>query len=183
MVAIRLFGKLFEIEREIAEKPPDEKKRIRQEMSKPITEKLFKWCDEQWPKVIEHTPIYKAIQYTRNQKEALSRFLDDGRLPIHNNFSELQLRHDVVGRRNWIFLGSEDGGEWNCILTSLIASAKIHGIEPWAYLRDVLTLISDWPSNRVLELSPKFWKQTLKDTDARERLAANPFWRVSSVDS
>jgi len=183
MVAIRMFGKLFEIEREIAEKPPDEKKRIRQEMSKPITDKLFEWCDMQWPKVIEHTPIYKAIQYARNQKEALCRFLDDGRLPIHNNFSELKLRHEVVGRRNWIFLGSEDGGEWNCILTSLIASAKLHGIEPWSYLRDVLTLIPDWPQNRVLELSPKFWQQTLENTDARERLTANPFWRVSSVNS
>lgn len=182
MVAIRLFGKLFEIERQIAEKPPDEKKRIRQEMSKPITEELFKWCDEQWPKVIEHTPIYKAIQYARNQKSALCRFLDDGRLPIHNNFSELHLRHQVIGSKNWIFLGSEEGGEWNCILTSLIASARLNSIEPWAYIRDILILLPDWPRNRVLELSPKFWKQTLENTDARERLAANPFWCVTTMN-
>lgn len=183
MVAIRLFGKLFEIEREIKEQPPDIKKTIRQEKSKPITEKLYGWCETEWPKTTEHTPIYNALRYANNQRAALCRFLEDGQLPIHNNFSELKLRHEVVGRRNWLYLGSEAGGEWNCVWTSLIASAKLHDIEPWAYIRDILILLPDWPRSRVLELSPKFWKQTLEQTDARQRLAANPFWRVSSVDS
>ncbi|MDJ0766651.1 MAG: IS66 family transposase [Myxococcota bacterium] len=183
MVAIRLIGKLFEIEREIADKTPDIKEQIRLERSKPITDKFFKWCDAQWPLVIEETPIFIALRYARNQREALCRFLDDGQLPIHNNFSELQLRSQVIGRRNWLFLGSEDGGEWNCIFTSLIASCRLHDIEPWGYLRDLLILLPDWPRNRVLELSPKFWKQTLEQSDAQQRLAANPFWRLCSIDS
>ncbi len=181
MVAIRHIGKLFGIERNIADEPPETKRRIRQEQSQPITEAFFKWCDAQWPLVIEETPIYNALRYARNQKDALCRFLDDGRLPMHNNFSELQLRSQAIGRKNWIFLGSEDGGEWNCIFTSLIASCRLHNIEPWAYLRDLFILLPDWPQSRVLELSPKFWNQTLEQTDARERLVANPFWRVCSV--
>lgn len=181
MEGIRQIGKLFEIEREIKERSPNEKKRIRQEKSKPITDAFFEWCELQWPTAIEHTPIYDALRYARNQKEALRRFLEDGRLSIHNNFSELSLRQEVIGRRNWIFLGSEDGGEWNCIFSALIASCKLHDIEPWAYLRDLFILLPDWPRSRVLELSPKFWKQTLEQTDAQKRLAANPFYRVTAL--
>ncbi len=181
MVAIRLIGKLFDIERKIADEQPEAKRCVRQEQSKPITDEFFGWCDGQWPLVIEHTPIYNALRYARNQKDALSRFLDDGRLPMHNNFSELQLRSQAIGRKNWIFLGSEDGGEWNCIFTSLIASCRLHDIEPWGYLKDLFILLPDWPRNKVLELSPKFWNQTLEQTDARERLSQNPFWRVCSL--
>ena len=181
MEGIRQIGKLFEIERELKDRPPDEKKLIRLEKSKPVTDEFFEWCDAKWPDAVEHTPIYNALRYSRNQKAALLRFLEDGRLPIHNNGSELALRSQVIGRRNWIFLGSEDGGEWNCVFTSLIASCKLHDIEPWSYLRDVLVLLPDWPQSRVLELAPKFWKHTLEHTDARERLDANPFRRITAV--
>ena len=183
MKAIRMIGKLFAVEREIKDKPPDEKKLIRLEKSKSVADDFFKWCDAEWPNTVEHSPLYDALRYARNQKDALLRFLDDGNLPIHNNFSKLSLRHQVIGRRNWIFLGSEDGGEWNCVFTSLIASCRLHNIEPWAYLRDILVLLPDWPRNRALELAPKFWKQTLEKTDARERLAANLFHRITAGDS
>jgi transposase len=183
MKAIRLIGKLFEIERKIKDSPPEEKLKVRQAESRPITDEFFAWCDKEWPNAKEHEPIYNALRYARNQKHALLQFLEDGKIPIHNNGSELALRQQVIGRRNWLFLGSEDGGEWNCVFTSLIASARLHSIEPWAYLRDLLILLPDWPKSRVLELSPKFWKQTLKKTDARQRLAANPFYRITAVSS
>jgi hypothetical protein len=81
----------------------------------------------------------QSLNYLVNQREPLCRFLSDGRLRLDNNLSELELRRQVVGRANWTFCGSDDGAEWNAIATSLIASCKLHDIEPWAYLRDVLT--------------------------------------------
>ena len=183
MHAIHLIGKLFEVEREIKGLPPDEKLCIRQEKSKPVTEEFFKWRDEKWPGAVEHSPFYKGLQYAGNQQKALLQFLEDGRIPIHNNDSERALRQQVIGRKNWLFLGSEDGGEWNCVFTSLIASSLLHGIEPWSYLRDIFILLPDWPRSRILELAPKFWKQTLEKTDARQRLAANPFHRITAVSS
>ncbi|WP_437589023.1 transposase domain-containing protein [Sorangium sp. So ce1000] len=81
----------------------------------------------------------------------------------------------ALGRKNWIFVGSDDGAEWNATIVSLIASCALHHIDPWAYLRDVLILLPSWPRDRVLELAPKSWKQTLENTDARQRLAASPW--------
>ncbi|WP_338046776.1 IS66 family transposase [Polyangium spumosum] len=124
------------------------------------------------------SPIGQAIGYARNQWVPLTRFLDDGRLRLDNNQSELELRREAVGRKNWLFVGSDEGAEWNAIAVSLIASCELHGIEPWAYLRDVLILLPDWPRDRVLELSPKYWKQTLEQTDARERLDRSLWSRV-----
>ena len=73
-----------------------------------------------------------------------SDFCPDGRLPLSNNASELQLRREVVGRKNWLFVGSDDGAETNAVFTSLLASCQLHRIEPWAYLRDLFILIADW---------------------------------------
>ncbi|WP_437546326.1 transposase domain-containing protein [Sorangium sp. So ce367] len=81
-------------------------------------------------------------------------------------------------RKNWLFVGSKDGAEWNATIVSLIASCALHGIEPWAYLRDVLILLPTWPPDRVIELAPKSWKQTLENADTRERLAASPWPRA-----
>ena len=87
------------------------------------------------------SPDRQGIRYARNQRVALSRFLDDGRLPIHNNMSELNLRREAVGRKNWLFVGSDDGGEVNATFVSLLASCSLHKIEPFAYMRDVLCLL------------------------------------------
>lgn len=179
--ALNILRPLFNIEKKVKGKPPDVIRLVRQHESKPIIEAFFQWCDEQWPLVLEHTPIYIALRYARNQKEALSRFLDDGKIAMHNNFSELKLRHIKIGTKNWLFFGSKNGANWNCIFNTLIASCALHDIEPWAYIRDILILLPDWPQKRVLELSPKFWKQTLEQTDARQRLEAHPFRRVTDI--
>ena len=97
---------------------------------------------------------------------------------LDNNRSELELRRQAVGRKNWLFVGNDDGAEWNAIAVSLIASCELHGIEPWAYLRDVLILLPDWPKGRILELAPKFWKQTLEQSDAQKRLDDSIWSRV-----
>ena len=88
--------------------------------------------------MLDETPIAKAITYARNQRDALKRFLDDARLPLCNNISERSLRREVVGRRNWMFIGNDDAGEINTVFVSLLASCQLHGLEPWSYLRDTL---------------------------------------------
>ena len=117
---------------------------MRNEKSKPIIEKYFAWCEQERDKALEGSPLHAAIRYATNQRQALERFLEDPRLPIHNNISELNLRRQAVGRKNWLFVGSEDGGHINTVFVSLLASCAMHRIEPWAYLRDLLCLLPSW---------------------------------------
>lgn len=179
LYALNLFGALFRIERATATAPPEQRKAVRLKESKPLLEALFAWCDEEAQRVLDETPIAKAIGYARNQREGLSRFLEDGRLPIHNNFSERELRREAVGRRNWLFVGNDDAGEVNATFVTLLASCQLHGIEPLGYLRDLLCLLPSWPAKRVLELAPAYWEKTLQQQDTQQRLAANIFRQVS----
>ena len=171
--ALALINELFRVERAIASVPTKKRVKVRQDKSKPVVDTFFAWCDEQVDQVLDETPIARAIGYARNQREALQRFLEDGRLPIHNNLSEQQLRREVVGRKNWLFLGSDDAGEVNTTFVSLLASCQLHEIEPWGYLRDLFCLLPTWSQLRILELAPANWKETLKQEDAQQRLAAN----------
>jgi transposase len=177
--ALTLLGALFKLERALATSTPEERRRVRQEKAKPVLEEYFAWCDREAELVLDETPISKAIGYSRNQRVALSRFLEDGRLPMHNNLSERELRREAVGRRNWIFLGSDDGGEVNATFVTLLASCQLHGLEPLGYLRDLFCLLPSWPAKRVIELAPAYWQQTLQQEDAQQRFATNLFRQVS----
>lgn len=177
--ALGMINALFRIERENESATRAQLEKIRQRKSRAIVERFFQWCDAEASKVLDDTPISKAIGYSRNQKKALCRFLDDGRLPLSNNISERNLRRQVIGRKNWMFVGNDDGGEVNAIFTSLLASCQLHGIEPWAYLRDVLCLLPGWKKHRALELAPAYWKKTLEDEKTQEILDANIYRRVS----
>ena len=176
--ALALIKQLFRIERNMGHVSKKKKGALRKARAGPVIELFFNWCDEQAATVLDETPIAKAIGYARNQREALSRFLEDGRLPLHNNISELQLRRQAIGRKNWLFVGSDDGGVTNTRFVTLLASCQMHGIEPWGYLRDLLCLLPDWPRSRVLELAPVNWKQTLEQGEAQQRLAADVFRQV-----
>jgi transposase len=177
--ALALIGELFRIEREVAQAPPEAKLEARRAKTKPIVDAFFSWCDSEAPLVLDETPISRGIGYARNQRRALERFLDDGRLPAHNNWSERELRREAVGRKNWIFLGSDDGGDVNATFVTLLASCQLHGIEPWAYLRDLLCLLPSWPRRHVLDLAPAYWNKTAQQQDAQQRLAANIFRPVT----
>lgn len=170
---------LFMLERQYATAPPEEKLRRRQREAKPILEAFFRFCDDEALNVLDETPIAKAIGYARNQRVALSRFLDDGRLPMHNNVSENALRREALGRRNWMFLGSDEGGAVNATFVTLLASCQHHGIEPLGYLRDLLCLVPNWPVQRVLELAPASWLVTSQRPDVRAALDANVFRQVA----
>jgi hypothetical protein len=176
--ALTWIGKLFEIEREVAERSASERLGRRQRESRRLADGFFKWCELHSLSVLEGTPIAKAIQYARNHQVAFLRFLDDPRLPMHNNASERALRRQAIGRRNWLFLGSDHGAEANTTFVTLLASCQLHAIEPQGYLRDLLCLLPSWKQSRVLELAPVHWKSTLARDDVRVRLEANPFRRV-----
>lgn len=173
--ALALIQTLFRHEREWAQLSPEEKLRLRLEKSKPVVEAFFRWCDEESLKVLDETPISKAIGYARNQRDALCRFLTDGRLPIHNNTSENALRRQALGRRNWLFVGNDEGGEVNATLVTLLASCQMHSIEPLGYLRDLLCLLPDWPVQQVLALAPASWSKTLERPDVKQQLDANVY--------
>ncbi len=180
--ALACIQALFLIERSIERAPPAERSRIRAEKSKPIVEKFFAWCDEHRDAALEGSPLCDAIRYATNQQAALKRFLDDARLPIHNNLSELNLRRQAVGRRNWLFVGSEDGGWVNTVFVSLLASCAMHRIEPWAYLRDLFCLLPRWPITKVLDLAPVNWAATLQQEAVHATLAANIFRRATLLE-
>jgi hypothetical protein len=136
---------------------------------------FFAWCDEQADQILDETPAAQAIGCARNQRQALSRFLEDGRLPIHNNGSERELRRDAVGRKNWLFVGNDYGGEANATFVSLLASCQLHNIAPWPYLRDIFCLLPRWPVQRVLDLAPAYWSKTAAREDVQRTLAANVY--------
>lgn len=173
--ALSLIGALFRIERTLADSPRKKKEKIRQKRSQPIIERFFSWCDAEASNVLDDTPISDGIRYARNQRVGLSRFLEDGRLPIHNNRSELELRREAVGRKNWLFIGNDDAGAVNAVFTSLLASCRLCGVEPWSYIRDILCLLPTWPEHRLLELAPVSWLATRELAEVRELLARNPF--------
>lgn len=177
-VALTHIGALFAIERSLIGAPRKKRREVRLEKSKPVLDAFFAWCESEVGRVLDESPISDGIRYARNQREALYRFLEDADLPIHNNISELNLRRQVVGRRNWLFVGSDDGAEANTVFVSLLASCRMHGIEPLAYIRDLLCLLPRWPQQRVLELAPVNWKQTLEQPETQQALAANVFRRV-----
>ena len=176
---LELIGKLFALERALTAAQPAVRQTTRQRESIPILDDFEAWCDAESLLVLDETPISKAMGYARNHRVALRRFLADGRIPIHNNWSERELRREAVGRKNWLFVGSDEGGEANATFVSLIASCQLHDLEPTEYLRDLLCLLPSWNSQRVLELSPLRWRETMARDDVREALASNVYRRVA----
>lgn len=177
--ALAHIGALFRIEKTIADASVKKRERIREKHSKPIVERFFSWCDHEWPSLLEDTPLHDGVRYARNQRVGLSRFLDDGRLPLHNNLSELNLRRQAVGRKNWLFVGSDDGARVNAIFTSLLASCRMLGTEPWTYLRDILCLLPRWPAHEMLQLAPLNWSATIQRDDVQRALAENPYRKLT----
>lgn len=137
----------------------------------PILEKLRAWATTERSVVDDDAPIQRALGYLERQWAPLTRFLDDGALRLDNNPAERELRREAIGRKNWLFVGSDSGARWNTVAVSLVASCAMFDIEPWAYLRDVLTLLPAWNQRRVLDLAPHRWRQTEQQPEAQALLA------------
>jgi transposase len=142
----------------------------RAKAARPLLARLFAWARVEHRFRKDGDPMKTAVGYLVRQRRVLTRFLDDGALRLDTNPAELELRREVVGRKNWLFVGNDGAAEWNTVAVSLIASCQMHGVEPWAYLRDVLTLLPVWSQTRVLELAPKSWVKTREQPETQRLL-------------
>jgi transposase len=156
--ALKFFIQLYEVEREVQPLPPDERKAVRQQKSKPIADALHQWLTQQRQKVPDGSATARAIDYSLKRWAALVRFIDDGDLPIDNNWVENQIRPIAIGRNNWLFAGSLRAGKRAAAVMSLVHSARLNGHEPYAYLRDVLERLPTHPASRIRELLPHRWQ-------------------------
>jgi transposase len=156
--ALERIGELYGVEDTITGMPPDHRRRERQQRSKPIAAALAAWADETVRKLSRKSELAAAFRYMRARSAALVRCFDDGRLALDNNPAERALRGVAIGRKNWLFAGSNAGGRRAAAMYSLIESAKLNGIDPQHYLADVLARIADHPARRIAELLPWNWK-------------------------
>ena len=186
-IAREILGNLrvvFLLERKLADSPRKQRERMRQSKVKVLVDRHFELCRKYEDGALDGTPLCSAIRYSLNQEQALRRFLSDGRLPATNNVSERQLRRQAVGRKNWLFVGSDDGAAVNTTFATLVASCHLSGIQPESYLREVICLLPDWPKSRVLELAPCNWKQTRQQTETQKLLADNLWlYALSEIDA
>ena len=155
--AVERIDALFAIEREINGMTPPERVRVRKERSRPLVIELETWLREQRARVSKNSETAKAIDYSLKRWTALTRFLDDGRLCMSNNAAERELRAIAVGRHNWTFAGSDEGGRRAAAIYTLIATAKLNDVDPQAWLADVLARLPDHPAKRIHELLPWNW--------------------------
>ena len=155
--ALDRIAALYGVEEEARGRPPDERRRLRQQKAKPLIDDLRAWLASTKLKLSPKTDLAGAIRYALGRWTALVRYLDDGRLEIDNNAAERAIRPLAIGRKNYLFAGSDKGGERAAAFYSLIGTAKLGGLDPRAYLRDVLARIADHPINRIGELLPWNW--------------------------
>jgi len=155
--AVKRIDVLFAIEREINGLMPQERLRVRQERSRPLIIELQTWLRAQRARLSKNSDTTKAINYSLNRWDAFTRFLDDGRLCLSNNAAERELRAVALGRKNWTFAGSDEGGRRAAAIYTLIATAKLNDVDPQAWLADVLAHLPDHPAKRIHELLPWNW--------------------------
>jgi transposase len=161
--------RIFELDAKWKDLPPSKRKVMRDQFLAPELEAFFAFVHTEWEKVKSQRGLLRsALGYARNHEAALKRFLEDGRLKMDNNASERALRRIAIGRKNWLFVGSDDHAVSTANLLSMIASAKLHDLDPEEYLRDIFRVLPHWPEDRYLELAPKYWRATRERLDLVE---------------
>lgn len=161
---------LYEIEDEMRGQPPDVRRAQRQARAGPLLHAMRTWLQELLLRVSAKSDIAQAIGYSLGRWTALTRYVDDGRLEIDNNAAERALRGVSLGRKNYLFMGSDAGGERAAAFYTLVETAKLNGLDPEAYLRAVFERIADHPINRIDELLP--WNIGLEPIQATRKKAA-----------
>jgi transposase len=152
--ALRRIGELYAVEEDIRGRQPEERRQVRNERSRPLLASLKQWLEETLVKLSRKSDTAQAVRYALGRWEALLRYVDDGHLEIDNNAAERALRVVALGRKNYLFAGSDRGGERAATIYGLVGTAKLNGLDPEGYLREVLSRIADHPINRIEELLP-----------------------------
>ena len=153
--------RIFDLDASWQDKPPDARRTLRQTKLRPFMDDFFAWAQQGHDAhKSQRGSVPSAFGYAIRQRDALRRVLENGRLALTNNGSERALRPIASGRKAWLFFGSDDHASAAANLFSLIASCRLHTIEPELYLRDVMRAMPHWPRDRYLELAPKFWRET-----------------------
>ena len=156
--ALKFFIQLYDIEREVSELDAQQRCEVRRQRSRPIADALQQWLMQQRQKVPDGSATARAIDYSLKRWAALTRFIDDGELPIDNNWVENQIRPIALGRNNWLFAGSLRAGKRAAAVMSLVHSARLNGHDPYAYMRDVLERLPTQPASRIEKLLPHRWQ-------------------------
>ena len=160
--AVKRIDVLFDIERGIVGKSAEERLAVRRELSAPVLAELKEWMRAERVKLSKHAPVAKAMDYMLRRWELFARFLDDGRICLTNNAAERALRGIALGRKSWLFAGSDRGGVRAAAMYTLIGTAKLNDVDPQAWLADVLDRIADTPQTRLEELLPWNWVREQK---------------------
>ena len=155
--ALAMIGELYAIERELGDAPDDERKRQRELRARPVLDRIEAWLLAERRHVLPKTQIAKAINYALNLWPALVRYLEDGTLAIDNNTAENGVRPVALGRKNWLFAGSDEGARRAAVLASLVETCKRHAIDAFSYLRDIFQTLPTFRGN-LADLMPSAWK-------------------------
>jgi transposase len=160
MEALARVGQLYEVEEAADGLPPAERLALRQERAVPLLGSLRTWLDGQYASVLPRSAMGQAIGYALGNWEALVRYAGDPALAIDNNAVERMLRIVGIGRKNWLYFGSQRGAQTAAVLFTLLSSAKRHGLNTWAYLRDVLWRLADLKPGELEQLLPDRWQDS-----------------------
>jgi transposase len=161
--AVRRIDALFDIERGINGQNAEQRRAVRQKLSAPLVADLEIWMREQRAKLSRGNDLARAMDYMLKRWTAFTRFLDDGRICLSNNAAERALRGIALGRKSWLFAGSDRGGQRAAVMYSLIVTAKMNDVDPQAWLADVLARIAGHPASRIDELLPWHWSRRRED--------------------
>jgi transposase len=158
--ALAYYRQLYELERSAARVALDDEQRrqMRQDICVPILERFHRWLEKQRPEVLPKSPMGEALSYALNNWAALVRYTEAGYLAIDNNVAEREMKRIAIGRKNWLFVGSPQGGQTAAVLFSFTSTCQRLGVEPWAYLQDVLERLPTTPAERLGDLFPNHWQ-------------------------
>jgi len=165
---VRLIDAIFSADKKLADLAPAQRKARRDEIVRPLVDAFFEWVRAEYAKVEGRGLVATALGYSARHEQALRRFLDDGRLRMDNNPAENALRIVAVGRKAFLFYGSDDHATAAGNVLSLAASCKLHELDPELYLTEIIRVLPYWPRDRYLELAPKYWRATRARLDPKE---------------